>query len=266
MSQQLISYNKIRRAIGFIGILLPFALWAGNSLLNNIGFAKGLTWIRYNGEYISTLNLKSSVSHFYYTTMGEVFTGALCAVALFLFCYRGYDKRKADKVQWVPGDNFMANAAAICALGVVIFPTAGEEIKDNFRAFEGTKLTGYIHYGFAALFFIILALMSMVNFRRTAIPAQFGKMPSHPLYLWCGVVMLACMAFLAAIFIIDKPVPNNMKWVDAYSVTYWLETVMLFAFGLSWLRKGKINELVSSKPAPANKAISIPAVADKQAN
>ena len=146
----------------------------------------------------------------------------------------------------------MANSAAICALGVVLFPTSliaplnFNDPSDNFRAFVGTEFTGYFHYGFAALFFLILALMSMVNFRRTRNPKQFGKMPSHPIYLWCGIIMLACMIVLFAIFILIT-MGRNMHWVNEYCITYWLEAVMLTAFGFSWLRKGKINELVAKK-------------------
>ena len=87
-NNHVISYRKIRRSIGFIGLLLPLVLWFGNFLLNSFGLATSTKWIIYKGEYNSTYNLKSSISHFYYSTVGEIFTGALCAVALFLFCYK----------------------------------------------------------------------------------------------------------------------------------------------------------------------------------
>ncbi|MFP9112429.1 hypothetical protein ACLI1A_00700 [Flavobacterium sp. RHBU_3] len=242
---QVISYHKIRRAIGFIGICLPFVLWTGNALLNYIQFAQGTRWIKYNGNYVPATSLKPSISHFYYTTMGEVFTGALCAVALFLFCYKGYERRPQDKVKWIPGDNFMANAAGIFALGVVLCPTSGDVgFTDNFRAFVSTEITGYIHYSFAALFFLTLALMSMFNFRRTADPNDFGEMKSHPLYLWCGIIMISCMLVLGGIFVYGKKHPEFLVWTDKYSVTYWLETVMLLAFGFSWLAKGEVDQMV----------------------
>jgi len=52
--------------------------------------------------------IQESISHYYYTGMRNVFVGALCAVALFMFFYCGYDK-------W---DDLAGDMAGIFAIGV----------------------------------------------------------------------------------------------------------------------------------------------------
>jgi hypothetical protein len=70
----LISYLTLRKTIGWLGLLLPVVLFFGNYIISFVT------------EYENSCNpFKSSISHYYYTRMGEIFTGTLCAVSLFLF-------------------------------------------------------------------------------------------------------------------------------------------------------------------------------------
>ncbi|MCW2119392.1 hypothetical protein [Flavobacterium sp. 7A] len=241
-----VTYLKIRLSIGLIGMLLPFVLWAGNTLLNSFNVLNDTYWIKFNGVYEPQSNLKYSISHFYYSTVGELFTGALSAVALFLFCYRGYPRPTYGKYHFIPGDNFMANLAGILAIIVVIFPTSSEEIKDNMRSYISSENAGYIHYASAALFFLFLSLFSFVNFRRTKRPEDFGKMKSHPIYKYCGLVMLGSMLILLTLFVLEKT-NIDVSWSQTYNSTFWLETIMLVAFGISWVVKGKIDQSVINK-------------------
>lgn len=244
---RLISYHKIRRSVGIIGMLLPFALWITNTIINESNILNNSFWIHFDEPYQPEANLKDSISHFYYSTVGELFTGSLCAVSLFLFCYRGYGKPTSGKYRFIPSDNFMCNFAAIMALLVVIFPTSSTvEINDNFRAFVSSKNAGYIHYGAAALFFITLSIISFVNFRRTEIPEEFGKNESHPIFKYCGIIMMLCLLILVIIFIFES-MQINTSWVETYNITFWLETIMLLAFGTSWVIKGKIDEVIVNK-------------------
>lgn len=243
---RVISYHKIRRSVGIIGMLLPFTLWLLNSIINDSKILNNSFWIIFEKPYVPHDNLKDSISHFYYSTVGELFTGALCAVSLFLFCYRGYDKPKTGKYHFIPGDSFMSNLAATMALLVVIFPTDSVPLSDNFRAFVSSKNAGYIHYTAAALFFTTLSIISFVNFRRTKDPKHFGKMKSHPIYKKCAIIMMSCMFILISIFILNW-MKINTSWVETYNITYWLETIMLLAFGISWVIKGEIDQLVVNK-------------------
>jgi len=238
---RVISYHKIRLAVGVIGMLLPFCLWIFNAIINESGILHNTFWITFSDGYDPADNLKDSISHFYYSTVGELFTGALCAVSLFLFCYRGYDRPAYGKYRFIPGDNFMCNFAGAMALLVVFFPTSSKPISDNFRAFVATDATGYIHYGAAVLFFVALSIISFVNFRRTKLPEDFGKNESHPIFKKCAIVMFSCMLILLVIFILHKA-KVDVSWSDKLNLTYWLETVMLLAFGISWTVKGQIDQ------------------------
>lgn len=244
---RVMSYHKIRLAVGFIGMLLPFSLWMLNTILNESGILHNTFWICFKNGYEPAENLKDSISHFYYSTVGELFTGALCAVALFLFTYKGYDKPSYGKYHYVPGDNFMCNFAGAMALLVVIFPTSSEtDITDNFRTFVSSENAGYVHYVAAALFFFTLSMISFVNFRRTKKPEDFGKNISHPIFKSCAVIMLLCLFALVVVYILEK-LSVDVSWAETYNLTFWLETVMLLAFGISWIIKGEIDQEVMNK-------------------
>jgi len=66
-SRHTYSYLALRKAVGWIAILLPFTLMLGVFLI-------------FKGEII-----QESISHYYHTDMRNVFVGAICAIALFLF-------------------------------------------------------------------------------------------------------------------------------------------------------------------------------------
>jgi magnesium-transporting ATPase (P-type) len=154
-----------------------------------------------------------------------------------MFCYKGHKLRAGEKGL---SDSAMANLAGIFALGVVVFPTASTYcITDNMRIFLSSDKTGYIHFSFACLFFITLAIMSMVNFRRTEKREEFGKLKNHKTYLACGIVMLACLALIAVYSIwIQK---MQIGWLDKTHPVFCLEAIALIAFGTSWLIKGRID-------------------------
>lgn len=232
-----ISYHRMRQTIGWLGIALPFILLTGNYIINEYNFLNNESFVMTQcNTYIAGNTIKPSISHYYYTTVGELFTGTLSAVALFMFSYRGYPQRDEEII---PSDSFMTNLAGICALGVVLFPTSSEYcLSDNVRTFISSETMGCVHYIFAGFFFITLSLISIFNFRRTAKVEDFGKMPSHNFYKYCGIVMLVCIALILVNSIwIEKKYPE----LEAYCITFILETIALIAFGLSWLKKGRID-------------------------
>lgn len=237
-TELIISYLSLRKAIGWLGLLLPFMLLIGNytvnrlNVLNNSFFVKTLC----SPPYVPGRAFKSSISHYYYSTVGELFTGVLCAVALFMFCYKGHKLRIGEKGL---SDNALSNLAGLFALAVVIFPTgAGDCIQDNMRIFLSSTNTGYIHFTMASLFFISLAVMSMVNFRRTGDIASFGKNKNHNTFLFCGIAMLLC---LVLIFIYSMWIENKYSWLDQLQPVFCLEALALIFFGISWLIKGRVD-------------------------
>lgn len=230
-TQPIVSYLTMRKAVGWLGMLLPFLLLLGNFTLNETGIFANKFFVKNAGAYANAGSWKSSVSHYYYTTVGEYFTGTLCAVAMFMLCYTGHPKRK---VEIGLSDNSMTNLAGLFALGVVSFPTTSEsEIKDNLRNFTSSDTIGWIHYGFAGAFFVVLAFMSILNFRRSKIQEEFGKGPDDPFFLWCGILLLLWLALV--------PICAAVPILYKNHSTFILEALALMTFGISWLKKGKAD-------------------------
>ena len=188
------SYLALRMAIGWIGILLPFALLVGNFLLNRDAV------------------LPPSISLYYHTPVRDLLVGGLCAVALFLFFYSGYNK-------W---DNITGNLAGFSALVVAWFPASAPGVGGIVNA---------VHFVAAALFFVTLAAFSLFLFTRKDDHPTDNKLKRNIIYVICGAVMLACMIAMLVYFIINGS-------SGASSFVFWAETIALIAFGISWLTKG----------------------------
>ncbi len=234
--QKVISYLTMRKAIGWIGILLPFALLFITYFINKLDLMNNSDFAHINCNYEPKSFFKKSISHYYYTTAGPIFVGALSAVSLFLFSYKGPKKQTHQKGF---SDNFMANFAGFCALGVLIFPTSNEStICDNIHIFYASKYIGYVHYFFATLFFVTISLMCFMNFRikNDEIPE---KPENYTIYKWCGIVMLGSIVCIAlyAFYLEGK----KISWLDNINPTFTFETIALIAFGIAWLTKGNVN-------------------------
>jgi len=202
VSQPLVeSYLLLRKAIGIIGVALPFVL------------ALGKWWLDQPG-------IESSMSAYYYTIMGDVFVGSLCAVGIFLFSYRGYEAR----------DRWAGKLAAFFAIGVALFPTSPAE-----NATELELWVGQAHYSFAAVFFGTLAYFCLVLFRKTdpSKPMTAEKIKRNLVYSVCGYAMLLCIVLLLVVSKLEASLPS------AQNLIFWLEAVMISAFGVAWLTKGE---------------------------
>jgi uncharacterized protein YacL len=142
-----------------------------------------------------------------------VFVGATCAIALFLFFYKGYNK-------W---DNWAGNLAGFFALGVALFPTV-EEKPYNW--------TAIVHFICAVSFFCILSVFSMFIFTRKELNPTKRKLTRNKIYIICGSVMVACLIAIMIFFAFFEADNPQSTFV------FWAETVALTAFGVSWLTKG----------------------------
>jgi surface polysaccharide O-acyltransferase-like enzyme len=159
--------------------------------------------------------IQKNISQYYYTGMRDVLTGALCAIALFMFYYRGYDK-------W---DNRIGNLAGILCLGIAWFPTTPTEPQN---------LIGSIHLICASGFFIILSGFSLFRFTLTeqGKSRTKQKLNRNIIYNICGVVMLVSLVSILVFFKFFFDEGSGSHFV------FWGETIALIAFGVSWLTKG----------------------------
>ncbi len=196
-SDQIYSYLALRNSLGWIGILLPFVLMFGYIIV-------------FDGD-----SIQSSISHYYCTPMHDVFVGALCAIALFLFFYKGYDYQ----------DFWTAKIAGFCAVCVAWFP--GKEC-------EPLKIIWIIHLISATIFFLTLAYISLFLFSKTNTGRSptLRKLARNKIYKLCGIIMIVC---LVAILIFSLFVKVSDK--DSCFI-FWAETIALIAFGVSWITKG----------------------------
>jgi len=207
---ELISFQAIRRSVGMLGVSLPWVLWIGAVLFG------------------TDCDLQPSISHFYFTNMREIFVGVLCAVSLFLFTYKGYS----------PIDSIAANAAGLFSLGVALFPTniiPNHSCQQEVVAVFDVAWHNTIHFTCATLFFLTLALMSLFLFTKSNKPKEqwtAQRKRRQVTYKLCGWVMLGSIALIA----ISEPV---LKVSKTSPITFWMETVALTAFGVSWLTKGE---------------------------
>jgi hypothetical protein len=205
----LVSYLTIRKAVGLLGMLLPLVLWLGVKLLTKCDF------------------IQDSISDYYYSKMGHYLVGTLCAVALFLFAYNGYDKK-----------DLIAGKLACCfALGVAFFPTTNMQPLSDCKVFaiEGKNFINIIHFTTATLFFITLAYFSYFLFTKSGGHPTNRKRQRNIVYKTCGIIIIGCIILLT----IYSVVPSIQEKLHTYKPIFWLEALALEAFGLSWLTKGE---------------------------
>lgn len=210
----IISYLTLRKLIGILGMLLPFACLLGGSL------------------FLSKPVL-DSISAYYHSNIRDILTGLLVGASLFLLSYRGYEKR----------DMIVAIASGIAGLGIAIFPCESRDgLSSAVGVFQLTPpIAEYLHYGASALFFILLGINSFFLFT-LGDKEKWTKSKSkrNVVYRVCGLVIFASLITLLILAIIIGSALVETVW------TFIFETVMLLAFGISWLVKGET--LFADKP------------------
>lgn len=210
-----ISYLGLRKAIGILGVALPFVLPFGQILLHALGIQSSL----------HSPVIENSVSYYYHTDMRNIFVGSMCAIGVFLMSYRGYDWR----------DAIAGRFAFVCAIGVALFPTTPLPPALPL-ATPDQKLIGGIHLTFAALLFLTLAYISRCLFTETdpKKPPTRQKLQRNVVYRVSGYIMLACIALIAV-----AALPPIKAMVEQFAPRFWLEAIAIVAFGVSWLTKGE---------------------------
>jgi hypothetical protein len=203
-------YLTIRKAIGILGITLPIILLIGSFIFSECN------------------RVENSISDYYYTIMGHYLVGTLCTVALFLFSYKGYDKK----------DNLISNLASIFALGLAFFPTACADHDPycNILTIDSSDLVNVIHNIFAALFLLSLAYFSYFIFTKSSGAPTEQKIKRNKIFRICAWIMLVSVIIIGLVV--------NIQWLainlNPYKIIFLIETAALWAFGVSWVIKGQL--------------------------
>jgi hypothetical protein len=203
-----ISYMTMRKLVGILGIALPFVLLIGGAL--------------------GRQGAQTSISAYYYTSMGTILVGILCGVSLFLFSYKGYDR-------W---DTIATNIAAGAALGIAIFPSFSAALTHPVGPFMlKSNVSQVFHVGFATVFFVLLALISFFLFTKTDKKKIDPEKKAHNIvYRVCAIVIVAML-----ILIVVTMAAKRKGDPEPYLI-FIFESIALIAFGTSWLVKGKAIE------------------------
>jgi hypothetical protein len=218
------SYRSVRRALGLLGLTLPPLLLVVAALTEEV--------------------TQPSISAYYYGAAGNIFVGTLCAMAVFLWSYVGYQ----DDGQF-PSDKLVSRLAAASALVVAFVPTGKIPAADTSTCtfleclvLRATPFNPtYVHLVAAGVFFALLAVFCLVNFRRTgglAISAEKGR--KNRAFLICGLIILACLALLAWRGYLYETSDQDAKTALGQTQTVFiLESIAVWAFAFAWLVKGE---------------------------
>lgn len=158
------------------------------------------------------LELRPSISDYYGLRTRDVLVGTLFTVAWFLLTYQGYERK----------DDIAGNLACIFALGVALFPTSG------------TISERRLHFVSALGLFLVLAYFSYFLFTKSGPSITPQKRIRNRIYRACGISIVLCIVLIGLSY---WCLSNNV--LVAVKPVFWLESLALWSFGMSWFVKGE---------------------------
>ena len=211
-----LSYLALRQVLGVLGLAMPLLIWIFN------GF-----------------ELKSSISHYYYSPSSVIFTGFMITFGVFLIFYPG----REDETDCI-SDNWITTIGGFGAILTAFIPTAycsscpkplhySIELTDfcgttqlTTQYMHNNQILGAMHLCCAALFLILMGYMSY---------ARFTKGNTSPkmkiFYKCCAFMVWTPLLILGLEFLFD------VEWT--HCDVYICECISIGSFGLAWLVKGK---------------------------
>lgn len=233
------SYRYMQLLAGIVAVGFPVVLVVGHLLIR--GFDE------------NTRAVEPSLSHYYYTRLGNFFVGALCALGLF---FLSYQRKPLPGFQW---DNRITTFAGFMAFGVAMLPTAFDS-----HGLEGSeRIVFYAHLGSAMLLFVALGVLAWARF--TLSDRKPSKLPwwqpvlrvvlfwktdaydaslepqqkraRNTIYRWCARVIFLMLLLLGVnvptTFLEGLPVVGDYYLLIA-------EVCCVWAFGFAWLVKAEV--------------------------
>jgi len=204
------SYLLLRKAIGWIGTLLPVVLIVGDAF--------------------TSTSLSDSISDFYYSPMRNIMVGSLCVLGAFLLFYD----------VGVLADRWITNVAGAGIIGVAFFPATPEIPHPTTTQ----QVVGDLHVFFAAVAFVALSV-TMWRFARADSDGLNAPAPSPGaanFYRSSAGVMLG--------FVVLSGVANLLPASAQHAtlLLFIFEALAIITFGISWLVKGRGLQALLSAP------------------
>ena len=189
--------KRMRIMIGILGMLLPWLV------------------------ALITLSWPQSISITYYSLFAVgTFMVVLGSAGILLINYKGYDKT----------DDITATIAGIFGLLICLFPMTNlaDPISKTGILHLVSTTSDIFHCISAFGFFGVLAFMSFFLFTKTDGNITKQKKIKNIIYRVCGIGMLGSFVLLLL---------NLIPGVEIYNLTWIVEAIALFFFGLSWIVK-----------------------------
>ena len=205
-------YLRIRNLCGLLGILLPWIAL----------FSAGIKMDKPDGWWWS-------ISATYYQS--DALVGVLVPACIVLMSYIGYDRV----------DNFITTLTGLFGLGIVLFPCSVKWVEPGTAVgfFQlPMEASHIIHSVCAVLFFLCIALNSLLQFTKHGAVMTEQKVLRNKIYRICGFGMLGLMALFAVIKLLGAP-----GWTVMI-----IEILLLFLYGFAWLVKGEAFPFLNDKP------------------
>lgn len=231
------SYLNLRTVVGFIGIFLPIAFIIGEAY-----FLRG------------DVHVRGSISAYYHTSMRDLFVAGLCVIGFLLATYMS-----AQTNTW---DFWLSFVAGIAVIFVVFFPTkrggltsdsplCGTDPIPNGCSWVQQELgenpTATVHFISAAIFILCLAAIAFLFAYREK--KYEGDARMALVQKICGWVIIAAVVWVGLGFVLNLTI-----W--ELTPLYVGEVLSVWAFGVSWLLKGRDlrGTLGFGKPRNKNEA------------
>ena len=166
------------------------------------------------------LGIPQSISITYYSLFAVgTFMVVLGSAGILLINYKGYDLV----------DDITATIAGVFGILICLFPMSNNNIPTGIFHLDG-DISNVFHNISAIGFFGALAFMSFFLFTKTGNKSTMSKQKKikNVIYRVCGVGMIASFSLMLL---------NLIPGVNIYCLTWIVETVALFFFGLSWIVK-----------------------------
>jgi hypothetical protein len=156
-------------------------------------------------------DIRKTMGDYYYSGASVFYIGIHCIIAVLLFFYKANDK----------AERAVSRIGALFCILIVFCPN------------NSLALLRTLHYFATSCFFISHAYFSLFVFTKNNGQVYTRQaIFRNQIYKVCGIIIFMCLAMICIIPLLRSRLPVNS--------TFYLEALMYWAYGLSWLVNGSL--------------------------